>query len=75
MKIIPMLSPLVLGALSRKRDAEGQGSSGITALLDQDGDGNILDDVAGFLMKGLSGSQSTGNIIGSLLGGIFGKKR
>jgi len=77
-KLIPMLAPVVLGALTQKRDAQGVGSAGIGALLDQDGDGSILDDVAGFLMKGLLGgssSQSTGNVLGSLLGGLFGKKK
>jgi len=77
-KLIPMLAPVVLGALTQKRDAQGVGSSGIAALLDQDGDGSILDDVAGFLMQGLlsgSGSQRGGNVLGSLLGGLFGKKQ
>jgi len=77
-KLIPMLAPVVLGALTQKRDAQGVGSSGIAALLDQDGDGSILDDVAGFLMKGLlggSGTQRGGNVLGSLLGGLFGKKQ
>jgi hypothetical protein len=76
-KLIPMLAPVVLGALTKKRDTEGAGSSGIAALLDQDGDGSILDDVAGFLMKGLfgSGSQQGRNVLGSLLGGLFGKKQ
>jgi hypothetical protein len=77
-KLIPMLAPVVLGALTKKRDVEGAGSGGIASLLDQDGDGSILDDVAGFLMKGMlggSGSQRGGNILGSLLGGLFGKRR
>lgn len=75
MKLIPMLAPVVLGALTQKRDAQGAGSSGIAALLDQDGDGSILDDVAGFLMQGLLGGQRGGNVLGSLLGGLFGKKQ
>lgn len=77
-RLIPMLAPVVLGALTKKRDVEGAGSSGIASLLDQDGDGSILDDVAGFLMKGLlggSGSKSGGNVLGSLLGGLFGKRK
>ena len=76
MKLIPMLAPIILGALSNKRDAGGAGSSGIAALLDQDGDGSILDDVAGFFMGGSSGSStsSTGNILGNILGGLFRKK-
>jgi len=78
MKLIPMLAPVVLGALTKKRDQEGAGSSGIAALLDQDGDGSILDDVAGFLMQGLLGGGSKsrgGGVLGSLLGGLFGKRR
>ena len=77
MKLIPMLAPVVLGALSKKRDQGRTGSSGIAELLDQDGDGSILDDVAGFLMQGFtgSGSQGRGNAIGNLLGGLFGKRR
>ncbi|MGB8357265.1 MAG: DUF937 domain-containing protein, partial [Bacteroidales bacterium] len=52
MKMIPALAPLLLGFLSKKRDTGGAGISGIGSLLDTDGDGKILDDVAGFLMKG-----------------------
>jgi len=76
-KLIPMISPLILGALSQKRDKDGAGSSGIAALIDQDGDGSILDDVGGFLMKGLlgGGGRGSGNVLGSLLGGLFGGKR
>jgi hypothetical protein len=74
MKMIPALSPLLLGALSRKRDTSGAGISGIGALLDADGDGSIIDDVAGFLMK--SGSIKAGNkgILGSLFGGMARRK-
>ena len=79
-KLIPMPAPVVLGALTRKRDVEGAGTTGIAALLDQDGDGSILDDVAGFLMRGMFGSSGKsgggmGNLIGGLLGGFFGGKR
>jgi hypothetical protein len=75
MKLIPMLAPVVLGFLSKQRDQGGMGSSGISSLLDQDGDGSILDDVGGFLMQGLSGSSqksSGGGLLGGLLGGLFG---
>lgn len=81
MKIIPMLAPIVLGFLTKKRDAGGVGSSGIASILDQDGDGSILDDVAGFLLKGLAGGggssaqQSSGGLLGGLLGKLFGGKR
>lgn len=76
MKLIPMLAPVILGFLTKKRDEGGMGSSGISSLLDQDGDGSVLDDVAGFLMQGMGGSsqKSGGNLLGGLLGGLFGKK-
>jgi hypothetical protein len=75
MKMIPALAPLILGALTRKRDTGGGGISGVGSLLDADGDGSILDDVAGFVLKGVGGSQSKGGgVLGSLLGGLFRKK-
>ncbi len=47
-----------------------QNQSLITTLLDSDGDGSILDDVAGMVMN--SGSKKKGGL-GGLLGGLFGK--
>lgn len=76
MKMIPALAPIILGALSKKRDTGGAGISGIGSLLDADGDGSILDDVAGFVLKGgagQSGARGKG-LLGGLLGGILGKK-
>lgn len=71
MKMIPALSPLILGYLTRKRDTGGKGISGVGALLDAVGDGSILDDVAGFLLKSGTSSQSRGGgLLGSILGGI-----
>jgi hypothetical protein len=79
MKIIPMLAPIILGFLTQKRDAGGAGSEGIAALLDQDGDGSVLDDVAGFFMRGLGGGQSSqptgGGLLGDLLGAVMGGKK
>jgi len=73
MKIIPMLAPIVLGFLSRKRDAGGAGATGLASILDQDGDGDILDDVAGFFMRGMaSGGQSGAGMLGDLLGAVLG---
>ncbi|MBT8297277.1 MAG: DUF937 domain-containing protein [Maribacter sp.] len=46
-----------------------QNQSLITTLLDADGDGSILDDVAGMVMN--SGKKKGG--LGGLLGGLFGK--
>ena len=72
MRLIPMLAPVILGMLSQKRDQGGLGSMGIASLLDQDGDGSILDDVAGFLMKSPGGGSG---LLGGVLGGLLGKKR
>jgi len=71
MKMIPALAPLILGALSKKRDTGGAGISGVGSMLDADGDGSILDDVAGFLLKGGGATRSKGGgLLGSLLGGL-----
>ena len=75
-RMIPVLAPLILGALSRKRDTTGSsGISGIGSLLDANGDGSIIDDVAGFLLRGRgTQTQTRGKgILGSLLGGILRK--
>jgi len=78
MSLIPMLAPLILGALSRMKNQQGgAGLDGIASLIDRDGDGSILDDIAGFLLPGLSGEASTGRggLLESLLGGLFRKRR
>ncbi|WP_455368664.1 DUF937 domain-containing protein [[Eubacterium] cellulosolvens] len=66
MKIIVMMAPVILGALSKKR---GVGSRGIADLIDNDGDDNVLNDVTGMLFQGLAGqdTKSTGNVMGDLL--------
>jgi len=73
MKMIPALAPLILGALTKKRDTGSTGITGVGSLLDANGDGSIIDDVAGFLLRGGSGTTSTKakGILGSLLGGIL----
>ena len=78
MSLIPMLAPLILGALSRQKNQQGgAGLGGLAALIDRDGDGDILDDIAGFLSPALGGGTSTGKggLLGGLLGGLFGKRR
>ncbi|MCX6567011.1 MAG: hypothetical protein NTW38_11425 [Candidatus Aminicenantes bacterium] len=48
---------------------------GIASLIDRDGDGNILDDVAGMLFQGSGAQSSGGGILGKLLGGLLGGRR
>ena len=69
MKLIIMLAPIILGALSNKRDKGRIGSRGIASLIDQDGDDSILDDVAGLLLQRLVSSSDTregGGLLGLL---------
>jgi hypothetical protein len=73
-KIIPMLAPIVLGFLTKKRDA-GTGSSGLAGLLDKDGDGSVLDDVAGLFLSGLGTGSKSSNLLSGVLGGLFGGKK
>lgn len=75
-KMIPALAPIILGALTRKRDTSNSGIGGIGSLLDADGDGSILDDVAGFILKGGASTQTRSkNVLGSILGGLFGSSK
>jgi hypothetical protein len=75
MKMIPALSPVILGALSKKRDTSGAGLLGIGSMLDADHDGSIIDDVAGFLLKGSGTTQTKGKgVLGSILGGLLRRK-
>ncbi|WP_047245419.1 DUF937 domain-containing protein [Maribacter thermophilus] len=57
----------LLGSMLGGQPQENQ--SLITTLLDADGDGSILDDVAGMVM----GSNKKSGGLGGLLGGLFGK--
>ncbi|WP_116768910.1 DUF937 domain-containing protein [Maribacter litoralis] len=57
----------LLGSMLGGQPQENQ--SLITSLLDADGDGSILDDVAGMVM----GSNKKPGGLGGLLGGLFGK--
>ena len=80
MKLIVMLAPIILGALSKQKTKKGVGSTGITALIDQDGDDQIFDDVAGFLLQRFTQSQSQspsqkgGSILGGLLGALMQRR-
>ena len=60
------LGDLLGGMLGGDDDPEEQ--SMITRLLDADGDGSVIDDVAGMILG--SGSKKSGGI-GSILGGLF----
>lgn len=60
----------LLGGMLGGGSSEGQQQSLIESFLDSDGDGSILDDVAGMV---LGGSNKKKGGLGGLLGGLFGK--
>jgi len=62
----------LLGGLLGGASQQNSGSQSIlTSILDADGDGSIIDDIAGMAMGG--GKKKGG--LGGLLGGLFGGKR
>lgn len=72
-KIIPLVAPLILGYLTKSRDSHPEGSAGFASFLDQNGDGSIIDDVAGFFnSKQPAENQGSGGGIMDILGGLLG---
>ncbi len=63
------LTGLLGGLLGGNSAASEQGF--LEKILDADGDGNVVDDVAGMLLGG--DKKSSGGGLGSMLGGMFGK--
>ncbi len=61
----------LLGGMLGGGDTGNKQQSLIESFLDSDGDGSILDDVAGMVLGG--GKSSGGGGLGGLLGGLFGK--
>ena len=85
MKLIPILAPLILGALKKRANAaptgggarsSGGGGGLLTSILDRDSDGNILDDVAGMIFKtGSDGHRGGGGgFFAKILSMIFGRR-
>lgn len=78
-KILPILAPLILGAMTRRRNTSSAGMGGLGAILDRDGDGSILDDIGGYLGGGGGGlggggygqaapRRRGGGLLGTILG-------
>ena len=66
-KILPALIPIILGFLTKSRNAAGGGQGGLESVmgfLDMDGDGSALDDLAEQFM----GGGGLGGIINKVLG-------
>ena len=81
-KLIPMLAPIIMGMLVKKAgsanspsSSSGTGLGGIGAILDRNGDGSIIDDIAGMILGGgKSGTQKRGGFLQWILSLILGKK-
>ena len=73
--IMMMLVPVVMGFLQKKGREDAatpDQATGITAILDRDGDGNALDDIAGMILRSKTGG---GGMLGSIVGGLLGGGR
>ena len=67
------LSGLLGGLLGGNSTQKEQ--SFLEQILDADGDGSIVDDVAGMILGNAGNNQQkSGGLLGGLLGGVFGKK-
>ncbi len=71
--VISALIPIIMGFLSKKGredDATPDTQSGIASILDRDGDGSALDDIASLVMNS---KNDNGGLLGSVVGGLFGR--
>ncbi len=87
-KLIPMLAPVIIGMLMKKgggaassQAGGGGGLGGMAAILDRNGDGSILDDLAGLVAKGgvgdllKGGAAGKSGCLGTILGMLMGGKK
>ena len=70
-QLLPMLVPVILGMLAKKGRQEGgdSRSSGIGGILDRNGNGTMIDDIAGMVL-----GQKKGGFLQMILSMIFGKR-
>lgn len=66
--------PMILGAMARNASS-GDGASSLSAALDRDHDGSILNDLLGYIGGARSGSQEVVHHGSGILGHVFGEKR
>lgn len=59
--------PMMVGALARNASSEG-GASSLAGALDQDHDGSVLDDIAGFVLGGGAQQRNGAGILGHVFG-------
>ena len=69
--IMTMLIPVIFAFIQKKGREDTKTPdqlTGISAILDRDGDGSALDDIAGMVLNSKGSGGGLGSIIGSLLG-------
>ncbi len=72
-KLLPMLIPVIISMLMKKGQqdtATKTRAGGILGILDRDGDGQIIDDIAGMIFSS-GGKNAGGGMLASILGGLM----
>jgi len=69
-RVVSGALPAILAGLAGNATRSSAGADSLTAALDRDHDGSVLDDLAGFLGGGSATSQG-----GDILGHVFGARR
>ena len=75
-KVLPMLIPLVMAYLmkqGKKDSGTPDRKTGMGAILDRDGDGKILDDIAGMVLASQVGGGKKGGLLAMILA-FFSRK-
>jgi hypothetical protein len=65
-----MLAPVILGFLSFQRKQSGVGLCGISAIIDQEGDSQLLDDIPGSFLANQQRSAENSQVLAELLKGL-----
>lgn len=69
-RVLPLLIPVVMSFLMKKGRQDSNTpdrKSGMGAILDRDGDGKILDDIAGMLLAGQTGGRGKGGLLAMIM--------
>jgi hypothetical protein len=78
LQLLPILAPIVMGVLGKVKNKGGLDISDLIAIISgnpqQNNSGNIGDLIQTVLKGNTSSHQNSGDLVGNILGGLFGKK-